>query len=55
MNSLSICINYMQNNINNNKTHLFDNTKLTNYVLTNSDKNRIMFILGKIESANNRK
>ena len=55
MNSLSICINYMQNNINNNKTHLFDNTKLTNYVLTNSDKNRMMFILGKIESANNRK
>ena len=47
------CVNRKKNNINNNKTHPFDDMKLTNYVLTNSDRNRMMFILENIENANN--
>ena len=46
-------INRKKNIINNNKTHPLDNMKLTNYMLTNSDRNRMMFILENIENANN--
>ena len=48
-----IWINKKKNNNNNNKTNPLDNLKLTNYVLTNSDRNRMMFILESIENANN--
>jgi hypothetical protein len=46
-------INKKKNNINNNKTHPLENIKLINYELTDSDKNRMMFMLEKIENANN--
>ena len=48
-----LSIKKKNNNINNNKINPLDNDniKLSNYVLTDSDKNRMMFILGKIESA----
>ena len=46
-------INKKKNNTNNNKTNPLDNIKLTNYVLTNSDRNRMMFILENIEKNNN--
>ena len=46
-------INRKKNNISIKKTHPLDDMKLTNYVLTNSDRNRMMFILENIENANN--
>jgi len=48
-----LSIKKKNNNINNNKINPLDNDniKLANYVLTDTDKNRMMFILGKIESA----
>ena len=46
-------INQKKNNNSNNKLLPLDNIKLTNYVLTNSDRNRMMFILENIENANN--
>jgi len=46
-------INKKKNNNSNNKLHPLDNIKLINYVLTNSDRNRMMFILENIENANN--
>jgi len=49
-----LCFNNKKNNINNNnKAHPLDNIKLINYVLSNSDRNRMMFLLKNIESGNN--
>ena len=46
-------VNKKKNNININKINPIDNIKLKNYVLSNNDRNRMMFILENIEKANN--